>query len=257
MSLIKINNENGISEITIDRPEALNAMNQEVVAEFSSVLQAALSDKETGIIIITGAGDKAFIAGADIKAMQKMTAEEALIYGKAGQKLTMLIESSPKPVIAAVNGFALGGGCEIAMACHIRIASENASFGQPEVKLGLLPGWGGTQRLPKIIGVGRANELITTGKIINAEEALRIGLANVIYPQDELLSSARKMASTILRNGPRAIASSLHCIKEGLSVPIKEGMEIEAQEFSKLFQHDERMEGLTAFIEKRPADFRD
>ena len=177
MSLIKINNKNGISEITIDRPEALNAMNQEVVAEFSSVLQAALSDKETGIIIITGAGDKAFIAGADIKAMQKMTAEEALIYGKAGQKLTMLIESSMKPVIAAVNGFALGGGCEIAMACHIRIASENASFGQPEVKLGLLPGWGGTQRLPKIIGVGRANELITTGKIINAEEALRIGLA--------------------------------------------------------------------------------
>ena len=183
MSLIKINNENGISEITIDRPEALNAMNQDVVAEFSSVLQAALSDKETGIIIITGAGDKAFIAGADIKAMQKMTAEEALIYGKAGQKLTMLIESSPKPVIAAVNGFALGGGCEIAMACHIRIASENASFGQPEVKLGLLPGWGGTQRLPKIIGVGRANELITTGKIINAEEALRIGLANIISSQ--------------------------------------------------------------------------
>ena len=220
MSLIKINNENGISEITIDRPEALNAMNQEVVAEFSSVLQAALSDKETGIIIITGSGVKAFIAGADIKAMQKMTAEEALIYGKAGQKLTMLIESSPKPVIAAVNGFALGGGCEIAMACHIRIASENASFGQPEVKLGLLPGWGGTQRLPKIIGVGRANELITTGKIINAEEALRIGLANVISPQDELLSSARKMASTILRNGPRAIASSLHCIKEGLSLSL-------------------------------------
>jgi len=257
MSLIKINNKNGISEITIDRPEALNAMNQEVVAEFTRVLQAALSDKETGIIIITGAGDKAFIAGADIKAMQKMTAEEALLYGKAGQKLTMLIESSPKPVIAAVNGFALGGGCEIAMACHIRIASENATFGQPEVKLGLLPGWGGTQRLPKIIGVGRANELITTGKIINAEEALRIGLVNVVTPQDKLLMSSRKMASTILRNGPRAIASSLHCIQEGLAVPIKEGMEIEVQEFSKLFQHDERMEGLTAFIEKRPADFRD
>jgi len=143
------------------------------------------------------------------------------------------------------------------MACHIRIASENATFGQPEVKLGLLPGWGGTQRLPKIIGVGRANELITTGKIINAEEALRIGLVNVVVPQDDLLMSARKMASTILRNGPRAIASSLHCIQEGLAVPIKEGMEIEVQEFSKLFQHDERMEGLTAFIEKRPADFRD
>ena len=257
MSLIKINNENGISEITIDRTEALNAMNPEVVAEFTRVIQVALSDKETGVIIISGAGYKAFIAGADIKAMQKMSADEALIYGKAGQNLTMLIESSPKPVIAAVNGFALGGGCEIAMACHIRIASENATFGQPEVKLGLLPGWGGTQRLPKIIGVGRANELITTGKIINAEEALRIGLVNVVAPQDELLMSARKMASTILRNGPRAIASSLHCIQEGLAVPIKEGMEIEVQEFSKLFQHDERMEGLTAFIEKRPADFRD
>ena len=257
MSLIKINNKNGISEITIDRPEALNAMNPEVVAEFTKVIQVALSDKKTGVIIISGAGDKAFIAGADIKAMQKMNADEALIYGKAGQKLTMLIESSPKPVIAAVNGFALGGGCEIAMACHIRIASENASFGQPEVKLGLLPGWGGTQRLPKIIGVGRANELITTGKIINAEESLRIGLVNVIAPQDELLMSARKMASTILGNGPLAIASSLYCIQEGLAVPIKEGMEIEVQEFGKLFQHDERMEGLTAFIEKRPADFRD
>jgi len=257
MSLIKVNNENGISEITIDRPEALNAMNQEVVAEFTSVIQDTVENKETGVIIITGAGDKAFIAGADIKSMQKMSAEEALAYGKAGQKLTMLIESSPKPVIAAVNGFALGGGCEIAMACHIRIASENASFGQPEVKLGLLPGWGGTQRLPKIIGVGRANELITTGKIINAEEALRIGLANGVCPHDELLSNARKMASTILRNGPRAIASSLHCIQEGLAAPIKEGLEIEVQEFSKLFHHDERMEGLTAFIEKRQANFRD
>ncbi|MFL3026872.1 MAG: enoyl-CoA hydratase/isomerase family protein [Candidatus Neomarinimicrobiota bacterium] len=172
MSHIKIKNENLISEVIIDRQEALNAMNPDVLSELTDAVQKVISDEKTGVIIITGEGNKAFIAGADIKAMQQMNAEEALRYGKAGQKLTLMIESSSKPVIAAINGFALGGGCELAMACHMRVVSENASFGQPEVKLGLLPGWGGTQRLPKIVGVGKAVELITTGKIINAEEAL-------------------------------------------------------------------------------------
>jgi len=169
-------------------------MNPDVLSELTDAVQKVILDENTGVIIITGEGDKAFIAGADIKAMQQMNAEEALRYGKAGQKLTMIIESSPKPVIAAVNGFALGGGCELAMACHMRVVSENASFGQPEVKLGLLPGWGGTQRLPKIVGVGKAVELITTGKIINAEEAYRIGLANKIFtPPEEEVTKAKRI----------------------------------------------------------------
>ena len=255
MSYLKINNNNSISEVIIDRPDALNAMNSDVVAEFSEVIENVISDVNTGAIIITGAGDKAFIAGADIKAMQKMNSEEALDYGRAGQRLTMIIESSPKPVIAAINGFALGGGCELAMACHMRIVSEDASFGQPEVKLGLLPGWGGTQRLPKIVGVGKAIELITTGKIINADEAYRIGLANIICSKNKLMDESRKLALNILKNGPKAISSSLRCIRDGLMMNIEQGMEIEVEEFSKLFRYDERMEGLTAFIEKRDPKF--
>ena len=256
MSYIKINNDNLISEIIIDRPEALNAMNSDVLSELTDAMKKVKSDDKTGVVIITGAGDKAFIAGADIKAMQQMNAKEAFDYGKAGQQLTMMIETSSKPVIAAVNGFALGGGCELALACHMRIVSENASFGQPEVKLGLLPGWGGTQRLPKIVGLGKAIELITTGKIINAEESYRIGLANKICPQNQLMSESRKLASSILKNGPRAISSSLRCIHGGLTMSIKEGMDIEVEEFGELFRHDERMEGLTAFIEKRDPEFR-
>ena len=256
MSYIKINNDNLVSEIIIDRSEALNAMNSDMLSELTKAMVKVKSDDKTGVIIITGEGDKAFIAGADIKAMQQMNAKEAFEYGKAGQQLTMMIETSSKPVIAAVNGFALGGGCELALACHMRIVSENASFGQPEVKLGLLPGWGGTQRLPKIVGVGKAIELITTGKIINAEESYRIGLANKICPQNQLMSESRKLASSILKNGPRAISSSLRCIYDGLTMSIKEGMDIEVEEFGELFRHDERMEGLTAFIEKRDPEFR-
>ena len=256
MSYIKINNDNLVSEIIIDRSEALNAMNSDMLSELTKAMVKVKSDDKTGVIIITGEGDKAFIAGADIKAMQQMNAKEAFEYGKAGQQLTMMIETSSKPVIAAVNGFALGGGCELALACHMRIVSENASFGQPEVKLGLLPGWGGTQRLPKIVGVGKAIELITTGKIINAEESYRIGLANKICPQNQLMSESRKLASIILKNGPKAICSSLRCIHDGLILSVKEGMDIEVEEFAELFRHDERMEGLTAFIEKREPEFR-
>jgi len=255
MSYIKIKNEDLISEVIIDRPKALNAMNSEIISDLTEAMQYVVTDKNTGVIIITGEGEKAFIAGADIKAMQKMNAKEAFDYGRAGQLLTMTIEASPKPVIAAVNGFALGGGCELAMACHMRIVSENASFGQPEVKLGLLPGWGGTQRLPKIVGVGKAIELITTGKIIDANESYRIGLANKICSQDQLMYESRKLASSILKNGPRAISSSLRCIYDGLMMSIEKGMEIEVEEFGELFRNDERMEGLTAFIEKRDPKF--
>ncbi|MEE3303074.1 MAG: enoyl-CoA hydratase-related protein, partial [Candidatus Neomarinimicrobiota bacterium] len=166
--------DSNIGRLTINRPDSLNAMNKELIEQLMVSTQEMIDDSSVGVIIITGSGDKSFIAGADIKKMQQMGPEEALQFGKMGQDLTVVIENSPKPVIAAVNGFALGGGCEISLACHIRIASENAKFGQPEVLLGILPGWGGTQRLPRIVGYGIANEIITTGKMISASEAYRI-----------------------------------------------------------------------------------
>ena len=180
MSFIKFTTERLIRIITIDRADAQNAMNLAVVKELHEVIRESITSKEVGVVIITGRGNVAFIAGADIKSMQTMSPREALKFSKAGQALTRTIESSPKPMIAAINGYALGGGCEISLACHIRIAADNAMFSQPEVKLGIIPGWGGTQRLTRIIGNGIANEIIITGKMISAERALKIGLVNAI-----------------------------------------------------------------------------
>lgn len=256
MKYILTEHADGIGIITINRPDALNAMNAEVVNELTSAVNEMISNDDVGVIILTGSGEKAFVAGADIKAMQKMDAEEALAFGKAGQAMTLIIENSPKPVIAAVNGFALGGGCEIALACHIRIASENAAFGQPEVLLGLIPGWGGTQRMPKIVGSGIANELITTGKQILAEEAHRIGLVNQVTTQKELLETCKAVGQKILKNSPNAIANSLKCIYESFDKSIADGMAVEVEAFANLFTTDETKEGLTAFVEKRKANFR-
>jgi len=245
-----------IAVLTINRPDALNAMNDKVVADLESTVQSCIDDKNVGVIILTGAGDKAFVAGADIKKMQSMGAEGALAFGKAGQQMTLTIENSPKPIIAAVNGFALGGGCEISMACHIRVASESASFGQPEVLLGILPGWGGTQRLPKLVGPGMANEIITTGRMVSAAEAKSIGLVNHVVASEELMGKCIKVANQILKNGPEAVAQSLDCIQKGLGSTIEDGLAIEVENFSKLFGTDEAQEGLTAFVEKRKPNFR-
>ena len=245
-----------IAFLTINRPDALNAMNPDVINELEFNLQSCIDNDSVGVIILTGSGDKAFIAGADIKKMQTMDSEEALVFAKAGQNLTLTIENSSKPVIAAVNGFALGGGCEISLACHMRIASDNAIFGQPEVLLGLLPGWGGTQRLPKIVGLGLANEMIATGSSITSTEAKEIGLVNHVVPQTELISKCIDIAKQILKNGPNAIAESLECIRQGNGKSIEEGLEIEAERFSQLFENDESSEGLSAFVEKRPPKFR-
>ena len=182
----------------IDRQDALNAMNPDILRELDQAIKTCISDQNIGVIILTGAGDKAFIAGADIKVMQDLDIKGAVHFAKLGQEVTMTIEDSPKPIIAAVNGFALGGGCEIAIACHLRFASENAFFAQPEVKLGLIPGWGGTQRLPRIIGKGNATELIIGGHMINAQEAFRIGLANKVFEQDKLMEETKNFANTIL-----------------------------------------------------------
>jgi enoyl-CoA hydratase len=245
-----------IAWITINRPEALNAMNPTVISELEEALMTCINNPSVGVIILTGSGDKSFVAGADIKTMQLMDSDEALTFGRVGQQLTVTIENSSKPIIAAVNGFALGGGCEISLACHIRIASETARFGQPEVLLGILPGWGGTQRLPRIVGVGIANEIITTGRMVNAIEAKEIGLANHVVPLEELKQKCEEIANQILKNGPNAIAKSLECIREGVGLSTKDGLAMEVANFSSLFNTDETTEGLSAFVEKRVPNFR-
>ena len=224
-----------IGFLTIDREDALNAMNPDVLKELDQSIKGYISDENVGVIIITGAGDKAFIAGADIKLMQNLDTKGGLEFGRLGQEVTMTIEDSPKPVFAAINGYALGGGCEIAMACHIRYASENAKFGQPEVKLGLIPGWGGTQRLPRIVGKGNATELIIGGHMINAEEALRIGLVNKVFPLERLIDETIDFAKVVLRNGPDCLAESLRCINDSAGHSLIDGLNIEVEAFSELF----------------------
>ena len=245
-----------VARLTVSRPEALNALNIDVIQELDDSLKDCINDDKVGVIILTGEGDKAFIAGADIKKMKMMNRDEAYDFGSKGQNLTKTIETSPKPVIAAVNGFALGGGCEISLACHIRVASDNAKFGQPEVLLGILPGWGGTQRLPRIVGYGIANEIITTGKMISASEAHRIGLVNHMVPASELILKCEEIAEEILKNSPNAIAQSLLCIRQSMGMEINSGLEFEADRFSELFETDETREGLSAFVEKRKPKFR-
>ena len=252
---IKISKDKQIGILTINRPDSLNAMNREVLLEFINELKKIQSDKDIRVIIITGSGEKAFIAGADIKLMQKMNREEALEFANLGQELANLIEKSAKPVIAAVNGYALGGGCEIALSCHLRIASDNAIFAQPEVKIGLLPGWGGTQRLPRIIGRGLANEIILTGRNVTAKEALDIGLVNKVVPQEELMNICFDIANMILKNSPNAIAESIKLIGLAVGAKLRKGLAEEAKSFSELFETEETAEGLTAFVEKRPPKF--
>ena len=242
--------------VTVEREEALNAMNPTVLHELYDNVNYSINDKNIGAIIITGSGDKAFIAGADIKLMEKLDKKGGKEFGELGQKVTNLIEESPKPVIAAINGFALGGGCEIALACHLRFASKNAKFGQPEVKLGLIPGWGGTQRLPKIVGKGNAIELIIGGHIIDSNEALRIGLVNKVFDQDKLLDEAISFAKIITANGPFAVSQSLKCINDSSNYSLVEGLKKEVEQFSDLFESQETNEGLKAFVEKRKANFR-
>ncbi len=256
MEFININVDKYIATITINRPEVLNAMNKAVVAELEEAMEECIQNDDVGVIVITGAGEKSFVAGADIKSMQKMSSREALEFSREGQEMTMVIENSPKPVIAAINGFALGGGCEIALACDMRIASENAKFSQPEVALGIIPGWGGTQRLPRLIGKGRAIEMIASGEMMDANEALRIGLINHVVPQLELMEKVQSLVKAILRNGPAAVGAALKCIHKGFDEPLENGLDIELNAFSELFETDEQREGTTAFVEKREPNFR-
>lgn len=247
--------ENGIGIITLNRPKALNALNAATIYEMDGLLDIIAKDDSIKIVIVTGSGEKAFVAGADITEMKSMSAIEGRNWGKLAQSVFNKLENIPQPVIAAVNGFALGGGCELAMACDIRIASEKAKFGQPEVTLGITPGFGGTQRLPRLVGKGRAKELLFTGDMIDANEAYRIGLANKVVAADELLTAAKAMATKIMSRGPVAVQLCKAAVNEGLDMDLDSGIAYEAEVFGLCFATIDQKEGMTAFVEKRKADF--
>jgi enoyl-CoA hydratase len=245
-----------ICTITINRPQALNALNQETLSELKGVIQDCEERADIKGIIITGAGEKAFVAGADIKELTQLSKEAAFTLAQNGQQIFKMIEDCPKPVIAAINGFALGGGSELAMACHIRLASENAKFGLPEVNLGILPGYGGTQRLAQLVGRGKALELAMTGDMISAQEAKEIGLVNhVTSTQAELLELATKIMMKILKKGPLAIAGVIKSVNEGYKFA-NDGYQIESENFATLTTTKDFTEGTTAFIEKRTPNFK-
>ena len=255
MENLKIEHNEGILTIAISRPEALNALNLKTLSELITVLQQTYQQKDYRGIILTGDGDKAFVAGADIKELSALTLEQARAFSQNGQRLFKLMEDCPKPIIAAVNGYALGGGCELAMACHIRIASEGAKFGQPEVNLGIIPGYGGTQRLPQLVGRGKALELMMTGDMISAEEAMAIGLVNRVVPPDDLMNVAGKMMTRILSKGPVAVAQVIKSVNAGFGYEHR-GYEAEAENFALCTTTSDFKEGTDAFIEKRQPRFK-
>jgi enoyl-CoA hydratase len=242
--------EDGIATVTFNRPEALNALNTETFHELEKAFGELNGDDEVRVIILTGAG-KAFVAGADIAEMKDYGPKEATEFSKLGQRIFRFIETMDKPVIAAVNGYALGGGCETAMACDVRIASEKALLGQPELKLGLIPGFAGTQRLPRLVGLGRAKEMIFTGDPVGAEEAFRIGLVNRVVPHEELMDAARELARKFMKVGPRAVKVSKTAVNQAWDTDLPEGSLHEAEAFGGCFGTEEAKEGMNAFLEKR------
>jgi enoyl-CoA hydratase len=244
-----------VATLTVNRPDKLNALNDATIAELGHAIDEIRVDDSIGGVIVTGAG-RAFVAGADITELSSQTPVLAKARSRAGQDVFRRIETCPKPVIAAVNGFALGGGCELAMTCHIRIASDLAKFGQPESKLGILPGYGGSQRLPRLVGKGRAMQLLMTGETIDAAEAYRIGLVNRVAPAAELMTAAKEMMKTILANGPLAIALCIEAIERGLEMSLDEGLILEANHFGLLAATDDMREGMSAFLEKRAPAFK-
>lgn len=249
------NVENQVALITINRPKQLNALNKITIDELHNALNFFEKEEKIRTVIITGSGEKAFVAGADIKEFAHFDIEKGKELAKSGQeKLFNLIENFPKPVIAAINGFALGGGLELAMACHFRLCSENARMGLPEVSLGVIPGYGGTQRLAQLIGKGKAMELITTAKMITADQALSCGLVNYVETSDELIKKCQKLASSIINNSPKAITAAINSINAGFNNEIN-GYDKEIEEFGNCFGSDEFIEGTSAFMEKRKPNF--
>ena len=250
MALVTLEQKGSVGILTIDRPEALNALNSAVLAELDAAITAVEQNDGIRAVILTGAG-RSFVAGADIAEMKEFSSIDGKQFGVRGSGIFLRLENLPKPVIAAVNGFALGGGCELAMACDIRIASEKAKFGQPEVGLGITPGFGGTQRLPRIVGISKAMELILTAKTIGAAEALEIGLVSQVVSPEELMDKAMELASAICANAPIAVAESKRCIRMGMQTDIATGSAFESEAFGVTCGTQDKNEGMGAFLEKR------
>lgn len=250
MSFVNYEQQGAVAILTINRPEALNALNSQVLSDLDEAIAKVEAADDVHAVIITGAG-RSFVAGADIGEMKGFSARDGKKFGVHGGGVFLKLENLSKPVIAAVNGFALGGGCELSMACDIRIASEKAKFGQPETGLGITPGFGGTQRLPRIVGISKAMELILTAKVINAAEAERIGLVSAVYPPEELMDKALELANAICANAPIAVAESKRCIRMGMQTDIATGSAFEAEAFGVTCGTEDKDEGMGAFLEKR------
>lgn len=251
MTNVLLEKKGNIAVATINRPKALNALNSDVLTDLNELVDVVAADAEIRALVITGSGEKAFVAGADIGEMSTLTAAEGEAFGKHGNDVFRRIETLPIPTIAAINGFALGGGCELSMSCDIRICSEAAVFGQPEVGLGITPGFGGTQRLARLISPGMAKQLIYTAKNIKADEAYRIGLVNAVYPAEELMPAAEKLANTIANNAPIAVRACKKAINDGLQVDMDQAIVIEEKLFGSCFKTADQIEGMGAFLEKR------
>ena len=250
MAFVKLERQGHVGVMTISRPEALNALNSQVLTDLDAAIDQAEKDGEIYVVILTGDG-RSFVAGADIGEMKEFSAVDGKRFGVRGGNVFLRLENLSKPVIAAINGFALGGGCELAMACDIRLASEKAKFGQPEVGLGITPGFGGTQRLPRIVGVSKAMELILTGKTIGAQEAKAIGLVSEVYPPEELMGKAMELAEMICANAQIAVCQSKRCIRMGMQTDIATGAAFEAEAFGVTCGTEDKNEGMGAFLEKR------
>jgi enoyl-CoA hydratase len=255
MENVRVGRDGAVATLTIHRPEKLNALDATTIAELDGAFRDLRSDDAVHVVIVTGAGDKAFVAGADIGELVRQTPLSGKETARRGQTLMRAIELFPKPVIAAVNGFALGGGCELALACHLRLAADTAVFGLPEVGLGIIPGYGGTQRLARLVGRGKAIELVLTGQRIGAEEAHRIGLVNRVVPLASLPAEARALADAILKNGQVAVRGALEAIQRGGEMPLDESMVLEANIFGVVAASDDMREGMNAFLEKRKPAF--
>jgi len=253
---ILLERREAVTLLFVNRPGVLNAINRETLAEIGEATRGFIADSTQGALIVTGSGEKAFISGADINELAPLGPAAAEDISRFGQLVVDQLERSPKPVIAAVNGYAFGGGCELALACHMRLASENAVMGLPEVKLGIIPGYGGTQRLPRLVGPGRALELILSARNVKADEAERIGLVNRVVPLAELVNEAVKLAQAILKNGPLAVEAALECVVRGMQLPLDQGLRFESGRFGILASSEDMHEGLQAFLDKRPANFK-
>jgi enoyl-CoA hydratase len=253
--VVSVERQGSVAVVTLDRVVALNALNRELLGELRDRLRELAEDDGVRALVLTGAGDRAFAAGADIKEMEPMSVSEARAWGELGHECGRLLETMAKPTIAAVNGFALGGGCELALACDIRYASSSARFGQPEVNIGIVPGWGGTQRLPRVVGLGRAKELIYTGRMVDAEEALRIGLVSAVFPPEDLLEKTLELARSLAAKSPLVLAAAKQMTNLSLQGELDAGLGGEAEGFAELFASEDQKEGMRAFVEKREPRF--